>query len=182
MKKIFIPQSSLGHPVFIFTLQNSYIYAQLTFVFQSLEITYIVRGHIDTTFLLPLLKHFNITHEHICAFCLFFQKDFGISGESFLIAFLCFFYNILLTFSYKGKTLFKNIFSVFLLYASKINFTIWVFFKFYLSEFSLLEFSSFFFIRMFFSRIFFIRIRRNYYVVNNILWHLLSFNNIFTFF
>ena len=98
-----------------------------------------------TTTLMVLLFFFfrNISislTSTLVVFVFFFCRKTLVSFTSFFWkAFLCFFYNIVLTFPYIEK---KHVF----LYPLKVNFTILVFYL-----------------------IFFIKIRRNFYVVSNII-------------
>ena len=88
----------------LFTLYNNYSYTQLTFVFHSLEVFYIVQDHIDASSLFLLQNDFYIAIKYIASFCLFhLQKNSGTFHEPLLIAFLCVFDNILLIFSHIEK-------------------------------------------------------------------------------
>ena len=105
----------------------------------------------------PLVDSY-IFHNHFDAFFLFLlQKDSG-TFHVLLFEALIFFYN-----SY-----------LFFLYIEQINF------KKYFISFSYFIWN--FFIRIFFIRIFSITIKRNLYIINNILRSLIFFNNLFTFF
>ena len=117
-------------------------------------------------------------------FLLLLQKDFDICLGPFLplffflfrkifISFMCFFsrlFFVFLIFVYHfsiNKKLYKNfllVFSIFLIF----------FIRFF--------FIKILFIRISFIRIFSIRIRRNWYIINNILRNLFFFNNILIFF
>ena len=72
--ELFILWSNLRQQVFIFTLWSNYLYIQLTFVFNPLEVFDITDDHIDVSFLF------------------LFQKDSYISLISILILFVFFFF------------------------------------------------------------------------------------------
>ena len=126
------------------------------FYTHHLEDSYIVHNHIGTSFISHLQKDFHMAHKQFGGFSFFLlYKDFGTIHEPFLRAFLCFFDNGSFPLPYIEKK-FKNILSFFLFLTL--------------------------FIQVFFIIIFSIRIRRNFYIVNNVLSNLLFFSNTFTFF
>ena len=99
----------------------------------------------------------------------FFLRKILISFTCFFLKFFfVFFYNIYLPFLYRYTKNYKKIFisyvSIFLVFSIKIFFI------------------RILFIRIFFIRIFSIRIRRNFYILNDVLRNLFFFDNIFTFF